>query len=349
MSGRFTISAALVFFLFSLPAIPSCARDSGPLVRQTFVMGTRGTVTIYGLPAGDAEAAASEAIREMHRIESVMSTWREESEISRLNRDSRGRPVRVSAELFTLLEKAYRFSELTGGAFDVTARPIVRLWGFQGGEAKLPTEAEIADSLSRVGWRKMVLDTADTSVTLTGGSGIDLAGIGKGYAVDRCARILRDHGAKSALVDLGGNMFAIGAPPGRDAWSIGIRDPEDPSGVIGKLLIRDEAVATSGNYENFVVIDGKKYGHIVDPRTGRTVDHVLGVTVVAPSATESDALSTGLFVLGPEESARMEESFAGVGAVFALPDDVFEFVGDLGGKLELFEKRQGLFRHSNGS
>jgi len=339
MKKHCTISAALVFFLFSLPALPSCARDGEPLVRQTFVMGTRGTVTIYGLPAEDAEAAASAAVREMHRIESVMSTWNEESEISRLNRDSRGGPVRVSGELFTLLEKAYRFSEITGGAFDVTARPIVRLWGFQGGEARLPSEAEIADSLSRVGWRKMILDAADTTVTLTDGAGIDLAGIGKGYAVDRCARILMDRGAESALVDLGGNMFAIGSPPGRDAWSIGIRDPEDPSGVIGKLLIRDEAVATSGNYENFVVIDGKRYGHIVDPRTGRTVDHVLGVTVVAPSATASDALSTGLFVLGPEDGARVSDTLPGVGAVFALPGDVFEFAGDLGGRLELFDKR----------
>ncbi len=335
--GRYGQMIFILSILILFPAFPSCARDEEPFVKQTFVMGTRGTITIYGLAAEDADAAASEAIREMHRIESVMSNWKENSEISRLNRDSGGQPVRVSSELFLLLEQAYRFSELTGGAFDVTAGPVVKLWGFQGGEAELPADAEIAGTLEKVGWRKMILDAEDTTVALTDGSEIDLAGIGKGYAVDRCVGILKKHGATSALVDLGGNMFAMGKPPGREAWSIGIRDPQDPSGVIGKLLINDEAVATSGNYENFVVIDGKKYGHIVDPRIGRTVDHILGVTVVAPSATASDALSTGLFVLGPEESLPICESESGVRAVFALPGDVLEFVGNFGGKIELFD------------
>ena len=334
---RYSVSAALISLLFSLMSLPSCARDAEPFVKQTFVMGTRGTITIYGLSDEDAEAAAADAVREMHRIESVMSTWKEESEISKINRDARGKPVKLSSELFLLLNKASLFSKMTGGAFDVTAMPVVKLWGFQGGEPKLPSDKEIADAIKKVGWRKMVLDAADTTVTLYGGVTIDLAGIGKGYAVDRCVGILRDHGAVSALVDLGGNMFAIGAPPGREAWSIGIRDPEDSGGVIGKLLISDEAVATSGNYENFVVIDGKRYGHIVDPRTGQTVDHVLGVTVIAPSATQSDALSTGLFVMGPEKSQGIGEIFPGTSAIFALPGDVFEFVGNFGGKLELFD------------
>ena len=329
---NFILSILILFLVF-----PSCAHDEEPFVKQTFVMGTRGTITIYGLASEDADSAASEAIREMHRIESVMSNWKKDSEISRLNRDSGGQPVRVSSELFLLLEQAYRFSEITGGAFDVTARPIVKLWGFQGGEAKLPSETEIAGALEKVGWRKMILDAEDTTVALTDGAGIDLAGIGKGYAVDRCVWILKKHDATSALVDLGGNMFAVGAPPGREAWSIGMRDPQDPSGVIGKLLISDEAIATSGNYENFVVIEGKRYGHIVDPRIGRTVDHVLGVTVVASSATASDALSTGLFVLGPEESSLIRASVPGIRAVFALPGDVFEFVGNFGGKIELFD------------
>jgi thiamine biosynthesis lipoprotein len=337
MKRYFPVSAVLIVLLFSIMSLPSCARDAEPFVKQTFVMGTRGTITIYGLPVGDAEAAASEAVREMHRIESVMSTWKEESEISKLNRDAQNQPVKVSRELFLLLNKAILFSKMTDGAFDVTAMPVVKLWGFHGGEPKLPSDEEIADAYKKVGWRKMILDAADTTVALYGGATIDLAGIGKGYAVDRCVGILRDHGAESALVDLGGNMFAIGAPPGREAWSIGIRDPEDSGSVIGKLLIRDEAVATSGNYENFVVIDGKRYGHIVDPLTGRPVDHVLSVTVIAPSATASDALSTGLFVMGPEKGQRIGEVSPGTSAVFALPGDVFEFVGDFSGKLELFD------------
>jgi thiamine biosynthesis lipoprotein len=336
MKRTASIRELLVIPLFLL-SLPSCARDAEPYVRQTFVMGTRGTITIYGLTDEKAGEAAAEAAKEMHRLEAVMSTWKEDSEISRLNSGSNGEPFAVSKELAHLLYQAHKYSKSTDGAFDVTARPVVRLWGFQGGEAKLPADGEIAGALALVGWEKMVVDIRASTVTLLDGATIDLAGIGKGYAVDRCAEILRSHSVTSALVDLGGNMFAIGAPPGRDAWSIGIRDPEDSKGVIGKLLLKDEAVATSGNYENFVVIDGRKYGHIVDPRTGRTVDHILGVTVVAGTATESDALSTAFFVLGHEGSRDLPDAFPGTGAVFALPEDVFEFAGDLGGKLELFD------------
>jgi len=337
MKEYYPVSVVLSVLLFCLISLPSCAPDAEPFVKQTFVMGTRGTITIYGLPTEAAETAAKKAIHEMHRIESVMSTWKEDSEISRVNRDAQNRPVKISSELFLLLNKTIMFSKMTSGAFDVTAMPVVKMWGFQGGEPKLPSDQEMFDTLLKVGWRKMILDAADTSITLYGGATIDLAGIGKGYAVDRCVSILRDHRVESALVDLGGNMFAIGAPPGREAWSIGIRDPEDPSGVIGKLLISNEAVATSGNYENYVIIDGERYGHIVDPRTGRTVDHLLGVTVVAASATASDALSTGLFVLGPEKSMAVMETAPGIRAIFALPGDVFEFVGNFGGKLEMFD------------
>jgi thiamine biosynthesis lipoprotein len=326
-----------MLLLFSLITLLSCARAPEPFVKQTFVMGTRGTITIYGLSDDDAEAAASDAVREMHRLEEVMSTWKEESDISKVNRTARNRPVKVSREMFILLNRAVSYSKITDGAFDVTALPVVKMWGFKGGEAKLPSNKEIFDAMMKVGWRMIVLDAVDTTVALYGGVTIDLAGIGKGFAVDRCVEILRDHGAESALIDLGGNMFAIGSPPGRDAWSIGIRDPEDSGGVIGKLFIRDEAVATSGNYENFVVIDGKKYGHIVDPRTGWTVDHVLGVTVIASTATEADAMSTGMFVLGPEKGEETGKSLPGIRVVFALPGDVFEFVGDFGEKLELFD------------
>jgi thiamine biosynthesis lipoprotein len=328
------IRAILLLLLLSLP---SCDRDAEPYIRQTFVMGTRGTITIYGLPEEKAQEAAAAAAAEMHRIESVMSTWKEDSEISRLNAESQGEPFQVSPELAGLLARAGEISAATAGAFDVTARPVVRLWGFQGGEAKLPTDEEIADALATVGWEKMAVDLSASTVTLAGGATLDVAGIGKGYAVDRCVEILIDHEVTSGLVDLGGNMYAIGTPPGRDAWSIGIRDPKDPKGVIGKLMLTDEAVATSGNYENYVVINGRKYGHIVDPRSGSTVEHVLGVTVISKTATDSDALSTALFVLGPEGGKEIPGTFPGTRAVFALPDDTFEFTGDFGGKLELFD------------
>ena len=264
-----------------------------------------------------------------------MSNWIEDSEISRLNNESKGRPIEVSRELFDIIEASFKYSRMTSGAFDITARPIVKLWGFQGGSPKLPTDKEIASTLELVGYHRVGLDRKNLTVSLPAGMQIDLAGIGKGYGVDRCVSILKEHGVKSALVNLSGNMYAIGSPFGREYWSIGIREPHGEEGIVGKLLLKDEAVATSGNYENFVMIEGRRYGHIVDPSTGRTVDHILAVTVIAPGALAADALSTGMFVLGPEAGAAAAEKIPGLRAVYALEDDTYEFVGDFGKKLIL--------------
>lgn len=324
--------AAIALTLGLLVSAASCGGGE-PHVRESYLMGTRASVTIYGMRAARADSAAAAGLREMHRIESILSTWRADSDVSRLNAAPGGEPVSVPPEVIDVLGQAYAFSEFTGGAFDVTARPLVLLWGFQGGEAVLPSDEAIEEARRLVGWRKISFAEGDTAVILSGGATVDLAGIGKGYAVDRCAEVLRAHGVRRALVDLGGNMYAIGSPPGRDAWTIGIRDPESEQAMIGRLSIRDEAVSTSGNYENYVVIGGRRYGHIIDPRTGRPVEHVLGVTVVAATATAADALSTGMFVLGPEAAHAVVDIDPSVRAVFALPGGCFEFVGKFEGRL----------------
>lgn len=329
MNTRILLAAALL-----LQPHTGCAPSAVPFTRETFVMGTRCVVTIYGMDEQRAGEAAGRAMHELHRIETVMSTWNAESEISALNGSPGSAPFAVSRELFGILEESLRWSELTGGAFDITARPLVRMWGFQGGEAALPSAERISAALGLVGFGKVRLDAGNLAVERTEGMQFDLAGIGKGYGVDRCVAILRESGVRSALVDLGGNMYALGAPPGKRAWSIGIRDPRGGNSLAGRLLLKDEAVATSGNYENFVVIDGKKYGHIVDPRSGLTVDAQLSVTVTAPTATAADALSTGLFVLGPVEGPLVAEKIPGVRAVFLLENGERVVSGDFGGRLD---------------
>ncbi len=312
----------------------SCSNEA-PFIKETFVMGTRAVITIYGLDDETASEAAGKALHELHRIETVMSNWIEDSEISLLNHNSEGLPVKVSKELFDIIEESFRYSRLTSGAFDITARPIVQLWGFQGGSPRVPSEEEIASALEKVGYHLVRLDRENLTVTLPARMEIDLAGIGKGYGVDRCVSILKERGVKSALVNLGGNMYAIGSPLGKEYWSVGIREPHGEDGIVGRLLLKDEAVATSGNYENFVTIGGRRYGHIIDPSTGRTVDHILSVTVIAPSALAADALSTGMFVLGPERGAAAAEKIPGLRAVYALEDDTYEFAGEFGKKLIL--------------
>jgi thiamine biosynthesis lipoprotein len=167
---------------------------------------------------------------------------------------------------------------------------------------------------------------------------IDHAGIAKGYAVYRCVAGIKELGARKALVNIGGNIYAMGTAPGENGWKIGIRDPKGGLNTVGSLLLRDEAVATSGNYENFVEIDGTRYGHIIDPRTGQPVSDVLSVTVIAPSGLASDALSTGLFVLGFERSAEAIALLRRVKALYALPGNagmVYKGIGDFNGTLTI--------------
>lgn len=328
----------LAFALAAILIISAACAPRAPYTKETFVMGTKAWVTIAGLSGRDAERAAQAAFREMYRIESVMSTWRPSSEISRLNDEANGAPFTVSRELYALIDSSLFYSRATSGAFDVTVRPLVRLWGFQGGEQKLPSDEDIASALSRVGYGAVTLDSAASTVALPEGMEIDLAGIAKGYAVDRCVAVLAELGVRNALVNIGGNIHAMGAPPGKKGWSVGVRDPKGGLETVGTLILRDEAVATSGNYENFVEIDGKRYGHIIDPRTGRPVSHVLSVTVVAPTGLASDALSTGLFVLGPESGAETIARLKNVRALYALPGDagiVYKEIGDFKGTLTI--------------
>jgi FAD:protein FMN transferase len=331
--------AGILALAFAATAILSAAcATREPYTKETFVMGTKAWVTIAGMSDRDSERAAQAAFREMYRIESVMSTWRPSSEISRLNADSSGGAVAVSSELYSIVDSSLFYSKATSGAFDVTVRPLVRLWGFQGGTAKLPSDADVARAMSLAGYGKVALDPSNYTISLPPGMQIDLAGIAKGYAVDRCVAVLAGLGVRNALVNIGGNIYAMGAAPGEKGWRIGVRDPKGGLETVGTLLLRDEAVATSGNYENFVEIEGKRYGHIIDPRTGRPVSHVLSVTVVAPTGLASDALSTGLFVLGPVDAPAAVERLAGVAALFALADDhgiVYRTAGDLGRRLTL--------------
>ncbi len=295
---------SLILFAAALFAVDSSCSGEKPFRKSTYVMGTRASVSIYGMKKEQAERVSGEALHVLHRLERMMSTWNPESDLSRLNSAPGGVPVQLPGELIDIIDTAKQFSSLTSGAFDITARPLSRLWGFQEGPDSIPSAESIADVMQRVGFEKIVMDSS--GVTLPPGTEIDLAGIAKGYAVDRCAAILRAEGVTSALIDLGGNMYAIGSPPGKRGWVVGIRNPVITDSIIGYIILRNEAVATSGNYENYVEIGGEDFGHIMDPRTGRPVSGSMrGVTVIAPTATAADALSTSLFILGPEKGTSL--------------------------------------------
>jgi thiamine biosynthesis lipoprotein len=273
-------------------------------------MGTPCRVVFYARDADEAERARRAAFAELAAVDERMSDYREESEVSLLSRRFGSGPIPVSEPLFQVLSAAQRFSELSGGAFDVTVGPVVHLWRKARREARLPDPRELREALGRTGWRKLVLDPAARTARLERpGMLLDLGGIAKGYACDRALEALARLGIRRAMVDTGGGMALGDPPPGRPGWRIQVADQSSKV-----LVLAGRGVATSGDWERYVEIDGVRYSHIVDPATGIGLTNRILVTVVAPDGMSADALSTALSVLGPERGLRLAEDLPGVEA-----------------------------------
>jgi len=305
--GRRRIAASLAVVLVLLAAVVVRRRaaerpggGSGKPYAVSFpVLGTYASLKFW-TPERTAEAAASAIAADLYEIHRTLNLFDPESELSRLNRSAAEKPFRCSALMWKILCAARTAWKETNGAFDVTVGPLMELWGFHRKRSTLPTYAEIESVMAKVGFDKVIMDDSDRTVHFRrAGMRLDFGGIAKGFALDRCVRIAREHGVHCGLIDLGGNIFCLERPPpGRAAYEIGIRDPFDPDGICGTIRLVDGAVATSGNYEQYVVLDGKRFTHIVDPRSGRPVADVAAVTVVTPRGVDSDVFSTAIFVAG---------------------------------------------------
>ena len=280
--------------------------------RTFFAMDTVMTVTAPG--ADDDLLAACED--EVRQLEALFSVTDEGSEIAALNESGQ---AALSEETARVLGFALEEAELTGGALDVTLYPVVRAWGFTTGDYRVPTDAELDALRARVGWAQVQLD--NNTARVPEGVMVDLGAVAKGYASDRLASLLREKGTSSALIDLGGNIYCVGAKPDGSPWRIGVRDPKDPAGYVGALSVIDRAVITSGCYERyFTAEDGTVFGHIFDPVTGRPAENgVISATVVGASGLECDALTTALYVMGIERATALLQSLDGVEAI--LVDD----------------------------
>jgi len=302
--------------------ISEARSDPGPLPAEAWtVMGTYAAVTVS---AGEKErlkdyaGAAKKIFRE---LDELLSNYKPESEISRLNRSSGKEPVPLSGPTLEVLRHSLRYAGLTSGCFDPTVVPLVRLWGFGGGEPpkRVPPPAELKRVLGLVGYQHLVLAENSARLELPG-MGVDTGGIAKGYAVDVAYSRLLEMDAASVMVNLGGNIRCRGFPRGAGPWKIGVRNPFQRDLIVGVLsLTGGMAVATSGNYERFVTIGGKRYSHILDPRTGYPAQGMAGVTVISETALEADALSTALFILGIEGSRPVLSRLPSSEALF-IPD-----------------------------
>jgi thiamine biosynthesis lipoprotein len=286
-------------------------------------MGTYVRVTLATADSAAASGDAEQALAVFRRVDSLMTNWTTTSEVARLNREAAAAPTTVHPEVATVLEASLRIGRESGGAFDITVEPLIRAWGFIGGPRRVPSPAEIQAALAHVGLGGIQYD-AGTRRLRFGHEGvkIDLGGIAKGYAVDVAAETLKARGVRDALIDLSGNMVALGRSPASATsagWRIGIRDPRDRIPYVARLTIHDEAISTSGQYEQFVAADGRTYGHILNPRTGWPATGLISVTVVSPTAMACDGWDTPLFVMGPEAARRQARALDRLAAVLIQP------------------------------
>ncbi|HEX6940556.1 MAG TPA: FAD:protein FMN transferase [Longimicrobiales bacterium] len=264
-------------------------------------MGVRTRLVLYAAGEADAARAAAAAFARIAELDSLLSDYRSDSELTALSRRAGGPPVRVSEELFLVLASAQRLARLSDGAFDVTAGPLVELWRRARRTGEPPSPEALRDAAARVGWRKLRLDsTARTVRLLAPGMRLDLGGIAKGYAGDEALAALRRHGIRRALVEMGGDIVAAGPPPGRRGWIVRIADAAPGRDTI---LLAHAAVSTSGDAAQFLEVDGERYSHVIDTRTGMGMRDGVAATIVARDGITADALSTLARVLGPERGA----------------------------------------------
>jgi FAD:protein FMN transferase len=307
---------------WALLALASCHKPAPAetpriVARTRPVMGTIATMTAWTADEPGAVAAFDAAFTEVERLERLMTVWRKDSDISRLN-DAAGKgPVKMAPEVIDALLRARQVSEWTGGQFDVTFGALSGLWKFdQDQDNRVPDPAEVAKRLPLIDYRDLAIDAkAGTAELRRAGMRAHLGGIGKGYAVDAAVRILRARGFRDFMIQAGGDLYVAGMRGGR-AWRVGIRDPRGPpERFFAATEITDATFSTSGDYERSFVKGGVRYHHILNPRTGQPARLCRSVTIKAPDATLADGLSTGVFLLGPEEGMALVGRLPGVDAV----------------------------------
>jgi len=315
----FALKRCGIFYLLIL-ILTGCGQV--PSVKETrILMDTFCEISCYEDSKDKSIAAIDAAFKEMERIEKVFSKFNKNSEVSNINRLAGLEKVAASEEVFKLTEKSVYYSRISDGAFDITVAPLMEIWGFVRRHKSIPDKETIENALEGVGYKNIELDPKKLSVKfLNKKTKIDFGGIAKGYAVDRAKDVLVSRGIKNGLVNLGGNIFALGSAPGNKAWKIGVEDPRNKGKLLRSFELTNRAMSTSGNYERFFEIGGKRYSHIINPLTGEPCQGIISVTVAADSAEQADGLSTAIFVMGEEKGLNLAKSIKGI-KVLILKED----------------------------
>jgi FAD:protein FMN transferase len=312
------VSRLLIILLAASPQASGLIRyeDSRVSMACTY------TIAVYGADLEQLRQAVNAAFDEVDRIDRLMSHYKPDSPLSRLNRTAARHPVKVEPELFDFIVECLRYSTASEGAFDITVGPLMKAWGFFAGDGHLPTRDEVAAARRAVGHQHVIVNAQEQTVYFDrAGVELDLGGIAKGYAVDRAAAILKQRGIASALISAGGStIYGMGAPPDQDGWEVQIQDPMEHAKTAATVRLKNRALSVSGSYEKSFELAGVRYSHVMDPRSGRPVQGVLSVAVVTESGLAGDALDNVFYVQGVEWSRRSWRKFPATEVIFFLPE-----------------------------
>jgi len=263
-------------------------------------MGSDFEITVVAKTQLEADKQIAIAIGEISRIEALISSWKTTSETSNINKNAGASPVKVSEELFSLIQRALQISNLTDGAFDISYASMDKLWKYDGSMTQMPSKEAIKKSVAKVGYKDIVVDPQNSTVFLKNkGMKIGFGAIGKGYAADKAKKMLISNGVSGGIINASGDINSWGSKPSGSSWQVAITNPLNKNKAFAMLPIKD-AVVTSGNYEKYVTFNSRRYSHIIDPRSGYPSQGIISVTVFAPKAELADALATSVFVMGVE-------------------------------------------------
>jgi thiamine biosynthesis lipoprotein len=289
-----------VLFLCLFYAAGISTSNSQVLKKRTVtLMGSRFEITIVDKDGPAAEANIDTVIKEVTRIENLISDWRSYTQVSAVNQNAGIKPIKVDKEVFDLAKRAILLSELTDGAFDISFAAMDRIWKFDGSMSSMPSPEAIKQSVAKVGYKNIVLDEVNSTIFLRlKGMKIGFGALGEGYAADRCRALMLSKGVKAGIVNGSGDMSTWGTQPDGKPWTIGLTNPARPEDLLAVIPLKEVAIVTSGNYEKFVMFNGKRYSHIINPKTGYPATGLKSVTIIGPSAEEANGLSTSIMVLG---------------------------------------------------
>ncbi|MCX7614536.1 MAG: FAD:protein FMN transferase [Clostridiales bacterium] len=314
-----------------------CSSKNETYSRDFFTMDTVINITVYSNSEGEAKAALDAAEKEFFRISALSDRFSDKSDLSKVNKNAGKQAIKVSDDVFRMIDDSISWAKRTNGAFDIAVGPLMDLWGIEKGINIPPEKDKINEALKICGYQNVVINKKEKTVFLKQKDMIlDLGGIAKGYATDCAATVLKKMGVKNAIINAGGNVYTIGGKTDGSPFRVGIQDPRNQQGILAVIPLSDKAAVSSGDYERYYIYNGVRYHHILDPATGFPARKCIATTIIGNSAEIADILSTSLFVMGPEKGLQFANSLTEIdGVLFVTEDKTITATSKIKEKLEM--------------